>query len=111
MSGTDAGPGDVTSQMVLAYLRELASEELELSPIVARRIKPETSLIGGLQLDSLAQTVLVTQVEEHYGFFFEDEDRERLQQAETVADLISIIVDRANANGGQGAGNASSDGQ
>ena len=95
MPGSNIYARELTEGAVLGYLRKLAGEELELPPETVAQLGPETSLIGGLHLDSLAQAVLITQVEEHYGFFFKAEDRERLQTAETIRDFMQIILFRA----------------
>lgn len=77
---------------ILSYLRKLAREELEMPEEKVRTISMTTNLVGGLQLDSLAQAVLIAEVEEKYGFWFELEERTRLQQAETVGDFVEVIL-------------------
>lgn len=77
---------------ILAYLKELAEEELELSEEQIRQIEPDTQIVEGLQLDSVSQVVLITNIEEAYGFLFDFEDREKIQ---TVRDLVGMIIARA----------------
>jgi acyl carrier protein len=77
---------------ILAYLKELAEEELELSEEQIRQIEPDTQIVEGLQLDSVSQVVLITNIEEAYGFLFDFEDREKIQ---TVRDLVEMIIARA----------------
>ncbi|HLV00819.1 MAG TPA: acyl carrier protein [Acidobacteriota bacterium] len=77
---------------VLNYLRKLAREELQMPKEKVETISMSTNLVGGLQLDSLAQAVLIAEVEEKYGFWFELEERTQLQQAETVGDFVEIIL-------------------
>jgi acyl carrier protein len=79
---------------VLARLRALAREELELKPEEIGRVAPDTLLVEGLELDSLRQVVLVTSVEEQFGFELTHEDRDRLLQLRTVGDLIGLIRER-----------------
>ena len=80
---------------ILAYLKEIAEEELELSEEQINRITLDTQIVEGLQLDSVSQVVLITAIEEKYDFLFDFEDREKLQ---TVRDLVDMIL----ARGGQG---------
>ena len=77
---------------ILTYLKELADEELELSEEQIRRIELDTQIVEGLQLDSVSQVVLITNIEEQYGFLFDFEDREKIQ---TVRDLVEMILARA----------------
>jgi len=77
---------------ILAYLKELADEELELSEEQISRIELDTQIVEGLQLDSVSQVVLITNIEEQYGFLFDFEDREKIQ---TVRDLVEMILARA----------------
>ncbi len=82
----------LSQEAILAYLREIAREELELSEEQIAQIEMETPIVEGLQLDSVTQVVLLTTIEEEYDFLFEFEDREKI---ETVADLVGIIQERA----------------
>ena len=77
---------------ILAYLKEIAEEELELSEEQINRITLDTQIVEGLQLDSVSQVVLITAIEEKYDFLFDFEDREKLQ---TVRDLVDMILARA----------------
>ncbi len=77
---------------ILAYLKEIAEEELELSEGQIRGITLDTQIVEGLQLDSVSQVVLITAIEEQYGFLFDFEDREKIQ---TVRDLVEMILARA----------------
>ncbi len=81
-----------TEEEILAYLKELAEEELELSEEQIRRLELDTQIVEGLQLDSVSQVVLITNIEEKYGFLFDFEDREKIQ---TVRDLVEMILARA----------------
>jgi acyl carrier protein len=77
---------------ILTYLKELAEEELELSEEQILQIELDTQIVEGLQLDSVSQVVLITNIEEKYGFLFDFEDREKIQ---TVRDLVDMILVRA----------------
>jgi acyl carrier protein len=87
--------GPVPSEAdVLERLRAVAREELELRPEELPGLGPETLLVEGLQLDSLRQVVLVTSLEEQFGFELTHEDRDRLLGLRTVGDLVALIRDR-----------------
>lgn len=79
---------------ILAYLKEICQEELELPPEQVATIDPHTSVVEGLQLDSLAQVILLGRIEEEYEIVFEPEHRERLQTIRTIQDLVGIIRQR-----------------
>jgi acyl carrier protein len=59
------------------------------------RITTDTRIVEGLQLDSLRQVVLVTGVEERFGFEFEPEELMALGSGGTVGDLVRMIQRRA----------------
>lgn len=88
----------LTEGDILECLTRVARERLELKSEQLARLRLDTQLIDGLQLDSLMQVVLITAVEEHYGFVFDDEDRERLQAIQTMRDLVRLIQLRAAAS-------------
>ena len=77
---------------ILEHLREIAIEHLE----VEEKVYMETSLVEGLQLDSLTQVVLINEIETAYNFEFELEDQERLH---TIADLVELILERRTTEG------------
>ena len=77
-----------TESEVLDYLRKVAREELKLPQQQIDSVRPETPIVEGLQLDSLAQVVLLSKIETDFGLVFEPEDRERLQ---TVGDLVRAL--------------------
>ena len=81
----------LTEQAILAQLRTIAREQLDLPPEKIERIQLDVPIVQGLELDSLAQVVMLTQLEEHYGLDLEPEDRERLQEIETVRDLVELV--------------------
>jgi acyl carrier protein len=79
-------------ERVLSHLRSIAVEILELDPETVRGFAPELPLAEALHLDSVAQLILLTEIEDKYGFLFQPEDAERLR---TMADLVQIIRERA----------------
>ena len=81
-----------SAEEILAYLKEIAEEELEVAEEQISRIALDTQIVEGLQLDSVSQVVLITNIEEKYGFLFDLEDREKIQ---TVQDLVEMILARA----------------
>jgi acyl carrier protein len=87
----------VTDEQTLACLKSLAQRTLDLRPEQVAAIEPDTSLVEGLQLDSLKQVVLMASIEESFGFEFSPEDLDRIQEMETVADLVGFVRERATA--------------
>lgn len=81
-----------SEEEILIYLKELAEEELELAEEQILQIDFDTQIVEGLQLDSVSQVVLITNIEEKYDFLFDFEDRENIQ---TVRDLVDMIRARA----------------
>ena len=96
MSDTTDGSA-VTPAQTLEYVRNVAQAALELRPEQVARIHMETLLVDGLQLDSLKQVVLMTSIEESFGFEFSPDDLDRVQRFETVGDLVAFVRDRATA--------------
>ncbi len=94
MADPKAGVAPLSDEYVLERLRALAREELEMKPDDIARVGPETLLVEGLQLDSLRQVVLVTSIEEQFGFELTHADRDRLLSLRTIADLIGLIRER-----------------
>ncbi len=81
-----------SEEEILTYLKELAEEELELAEEQIAQIVFDTQIVEGLQLDSVSQVVLITNIEEKYDFLFDFEDREKIQ---TIRDLVEMILARA----------------
>ena len=82
----------VAVEEIVAHLKKLAEENLQLTPEQIGRIHPDLPMVEGLQLDSLAQVTLITAIEDDFGFLLEPEDREQLH---TIGDLVQMIQDRA----------------
>jgi acyl carrier protein len=77
---------------ILEHLKTIARDQLNLTPEQIDSIGPSASLVDALQLDSLAQVVLVTTIEQDFGCAF---GLEQWQQLETVNDLVHMIASRA----------------
>lgn len=82
-------------QAVLEQIMDIAVTQLELPLPRAREITAATPLVGGLELDSLGQTILLAEIEERFGFAIGLEERTILSVAETIGDLIQFILARA----------------
>ncbi len=90
----------LTDDEILACLRQISRDELELSTEQLAKLDLDSPMVEGLQLDSLAQVILLAQIEERYGFVFGPEEREQLQTIETVRDLVGMIRQRAREGAG-----------
>lgn len=82
-----------TTEEILAYLRKIANETLELDSEQVSRIRPDSPLVETLLLDSLSQIELMVEIEEYYSFQFEPDD---ITQLNTVKDLVALIQARTN---------------
>ncbi len=82
---------------ILLHLREIARDGLNMTPEQLGTIDRDAPLIEALRLDSLAQVVLVTQVEADFGCVFEPEEWQQLQ---TVDDLVRMIAARVREEPG-----------
>jgi acyl carrier protein len=76
-------------QDVLKFLRSVVRDLINLPPEQIAAIRLEATIGETLQLDSLAQVVIVAAIEEKYGCHFDPED---WQQINTVADLVRRIA-------------------
>lgn len=74
---------------ILSHLKQVAQEQLNLTPEQIEAIRPEVRIVDGLELDSLAQVVLMTSIERDFGCTFSPEE---LQSVETVNDLVQLIL-------------------
>jgi acyl carrier protein len=100
MSADRKANAALTDDEIVAYLRQISREELDLPAEQVAKLDLDSPMVEGLQLDSLAQVILLAQIEERYGFVFGLEDREQLQTIETVRDLVEMIRQRAQAEAG-----------
>jgi acyl carrier protein len=72
---------------ILAEIRRIASQELEIS----HPIQPGDQLIQDLELDSLGATVLAVGLEDKFRIRLTPEDS---GQVETVEDLVQLVARR-----------------
>jgi len=79
-------------ETILEHLKHIAREQLNMAPEQIEAIGPEARLLDALQLDSLAQVVLVTTIEQDFGCTF---SLDQWQNLETVQDLVIMIAQRA----------------
>jgi acyl carrier protein len=87
----------LTSEQAFEQLKELAQSALELQPEQVELIGLDTSLVEGLQLDSLKQVVLMASIEESFGFEFSPDDLDRIRELVTVGDLVRFLQERATS--------------
>jgi acyl carrier protein len=83
-------------ESILARLKEVAQGELNMTTEQIAALDPDAQLLDSMQLDSLAQVVLMSAVERDFGCVFELEE---LQEIETLRDLVRMIAQRATRNG------------
>jgi acyl carrier protein len=77
-----------SSQEVLAEIRRIAQEELQLE----RTVEGSDGLIEDLQLDSLGLTILAVGLEDRFRIKLTEEDSARVS---TVDDLANLVSSRA----------------
>ena len=80
-------------ESILARLKEVAREQLNMTPEQIAGINPDARILDSLQLDSLATVVLMAAIEKDFGCAF---DPDELQQVETVRDLVGLIIKRTS---------------
>ncbi len=90
----ETGTAEWSEDAVFHRLKEIAQESLNLSEEQLAAIDRKSPLIETLRLDSLAQVVLVTNVEQTFACTFEPED---WQQLVTMDDLVKLIAERARS--------------
>ncbi len=95
MTGVPEPTAGPTPEEIMARLREVARDDLELTPDQIAALSPDQSLGDGLALDSLRQVILVTRIEDIYGFEFEPDDQARLAGLRTLGDLVGLVAERA----------------
>ena len=74
---------------ILEYLKQVAREQLNMTPEQIDTIKPDTPLMEALPLDSLNQVILVSTIERDFGQTYEPE---QWQDLATVRDLVKMIA-------------------
>jgi acyl carrier protein len=74
---------------ILEYLKQVAREQLNMTPEQIESIKVDAPLMEALPLDSLNQVILVSTIERDFGQTFEPEQWQALA---TVQDLVKMIA-------------------
>lgn len=78
---------------VLIHLKQIAEEQLNMTPQQIAAIDPNSRILETMQLDSLAQVVLMAAIERDFGCALNPEE---LQHIETLGDLVAMIAQRAS---------------
>ena len=78
---------------ILIHLKQIAEEQLNMTPQQIAAIDPNARILDAMQLDSLAQVVLMAAIERDFGCAL---DPEELQHIETLRDLVALIAQRAS---------------
>ncbi len=79
------------SAEVLAEIRRIASEELQLE----RAVEASDELIQDLQLDSLGLTILAVGLEDRFRIKLTEEDSARVCTVEDLAALVAVRASQA----------------
>ncbi len=87
----------MSTQEILMKLKQIAQEQLNLTPEQLTSIQPESPVMEALRLDSLATVVLISSVEREFGLTFEPE---QWQQLTSIQDLVLMIQNGLAARGG-----------
>jgi acyl carrier protein len=85
----------LTDDAILGTLKAFAAESLELPAEDVARVSRDLPVVEGLRLDSLRQVMLLTRIEEEYGFEFDPDELTLLGPEATVGDLVALIQRRA----------------
>ncbi len=86
----------LTEEAVLDTLKAFAADALDLPTEDVARLTMQLPVVEGLRLDSLRQVMLLTRIEEEYGFEFDPEELGGLGPDATIGDLIAVVLRRAN---------------
>jgi len=93
---TSSQSSTLPPEQIYERLRAVVTERLSLTPEQLTALRPELPLVQGLQLDSLATVTLIAGIEDEFHIELDLEDRERIT---TIADLITLIQERALVTG------------
>ena len=94
MSSASPQPSTLLPEQIFERLRAIAAERLVLTPEQVSTFRPDSPVVEGLQLDSLAQVTLIAGIEDEFQIELSLEDRERIT---TIADLVALIQERLAA--------------
>lgn len=93
---TSSQSSTLPPEQIYERLRAVVTERLSLTPEQLTALRPELPIVQGLQLDSLATVTLIAGIEDEFHIELDLEDRERIT---TIADLITLIQERALVTG------------
>ena len=82
-----------TEPEIIQAIQQILAEHLGLH----RTIAPTTRILGDLELDSLAQLTLVTEIENHFRLCFDEGDEAGVV---TVADLARLVAEKQEPKDG-----------
>jgi acyl carrier protein len=86
----------MTQTEILMKLKQIAQEQLNLTPEQLASIQPDSPVMEALRLDSLATVVLISSVEREFGLTFEPEEWQSLS---SIKDLVAMIQGGLAARG------------
>jgi acyl carrier protein len=85
---TESPTTQMSPQEILMKLKQIAQEQLNLTPEQLTSIQPDAPVMEALRLDSLATVVLISSVEREFGLTFEPE---HWQSLTSIKDLVLMI--------------------
>ena len=86
----------MSQQEILLKLKQIAQEQLNLTPEQLTSIQPDAPVMEAMRLDSLATVVLISSVEREFGLTFEPE---QWQSLTSIKDLVLMIQNGLAAQG------------
>lgn len=86
----------MSQQEILLKLKDIAQDQLNLTPEQLASIQPDSPVMEALRLDSLATVVLISSVEREFGLTFEPEEWQSLT---SIKDLVNMIQNGLAAKG------------
>jgi acyl carrier protein len=92
MTTASPQPSALPPEQIYERLRAIVTERLALTAEQIAALRPDLPIVQGLQLDSLATVTFIAGIEDEFHIELDLEDRERIT---TIADLISLIQERA----------------
>jgi len=93
---TEPTSTQMTPAEILMKLKQIAQEQLNLTPEQLTGIQPDSPVMEALRLDSLATVVLISSVEREFGLTFEPE---QWQELSSIQDLVMMIQSGLAARG------------
>lgn len=93
---TESPSTPMSQAEILMKLKQIAEEQLNLTPEQLTSIQPDSPVMEALRLDSLATVVLISGVEREFGLTFEPE---QWQSLTSIKDLVLMIQHGLSAKG------------